>query len=129
MILLNNITICTTMESMELVFTTCTYNHQWSSIKALLCHAILSLLCTLLVYPKAIKFIFSCLNTCIHQYHDIEVKTISRSNITITINIVILCSSSCSLHNLLPINHKTVLCSDFLYTVLLQYIFLLISDD
>ena len=27
------------------------------------------------------------------EYHDIEVKTISRSNITITINIIILCSS------------------------------------
>ena len=49
---------------------------------------------TLLVYTKAIKFVFFIYeNTCIYQYHDIEVKMISRSNITIMINIIILCSS------------------------------------
>ena len=98
MILLN-ITICTTMEIMELVFTTCTYNHHTVTVgqyqgTLMSCHTVNITCYTLLVYTKAIKFVFFIYeNTCIYQYHDIEVKMISRSNITIMINIIILCSS------------------------------------
>ena len=32
------------------------------------------------VYQHTIKFIFLHVNSCVYQYHDIEFKTISRSN-------------------------------------------------
>ena len=102
MILLN-ITIYTTMEIMELVFTTCTYNHHTVTVGQYQGTLMLCILSTLHArYTKAIKFIFSYVwiheNTCIYQYHDIEVKMISRSSITITINIVILCSSNYNMY-------------------------------
>ena len=68
MILLN-ITICTTMEIMELVFTTYAYNHPAVTVGQyqgtfMSCHTVnITYMLTLLVYTKAIKSIFSCLTT------------------------------------------------------------------
>ena len=63
MILLN-IKVCTTMEIMELVFTTCAYNHHTVTVgqyqgTLISCHTVnITYMLTLLVYTKAIKFIF-----------------------------------------------------------------------
>ena len=68
MILLN-ITVCTTMEIMELAFTTRTYNHHkvtmgWYQGTLMSCHTVnITYMLTLLVYAKVIKFILSCLPT------------------------------------------------------------------
>ena len=85
------------MEIMELVFTTCIYNHQRVTVGQ---HSYVMPCCQhymlhiAIVYTKAIKFhMFKIHENTIYQYHDIEVKTISRSNIMIMINIVILWSS------------------------------------
>ena len=85
------------MEIMELVVTTCTYNHHTVTMgqyqgTLMSCHTVnITYMLTLLVYTKAtIIYIFMFT----YMISRIEVKIISRSNITITINIVILCSSS-----------------------------------
>ena len=85
---------------------TCTYSHHIVTLRQyqgtlISCHTVNITCYTLVVYTNVHNKIYILyLNSCIYQYHDIEVKMmISRSSIMITINIIILCSSIYRLPN------------------------------